>query len=146
MNERSSEKCAAGAQCPSDTSNALVFVAYCLFPYRNGRGSVALMKSLAPLRSLVESALILGTFALAGCGSSEPSSTSNTPEPPPTTPPTTTTPPPTMPPPGDPTTMPPPMPPPTGEWKTLLTGDWTMQPGMEGYVCVRKTIEEDLVI
>jgi len=43
--------------------------------------------------------------------------------------------------------MPPPATPPaTGEWKTLLTGDWTMAPGTEGYLCVRKTIDEDLFI
>jgi len=43
--------------------------------------------------------------------------------------------------------MPPPTVPPTaGDWKTLLTGDWTMAPGTEGYVCVRKTVEEDLVV
>ena len=50
-----------------------------------------------------------------------------------------------MPPPTDPPPMPPPTPP-TGEWKTLLSGDRTMDPGKEGYVCVRKTIDEDLVI
>lgn len=31
-------------------------------------------------------------------------------------------------------------------WKTLLTGQWTMPPGTEGYVCVRQTIEEDLYV
>ena len=39
------------------------------------------------------------------------------------------------------------MPPPTtSDWKTLLTGDWTMPPGTEGYLCVRKTIDEDLFV
>jgi hypothetical protein len=43
--------------------------------------------------------------------------------------------------------MPPPMPPPTvGGWETLLTGDWTMAPGTEGYVCVRKTLDKDLIV
>ena len=103
------------------------------------------MKSLARLWSRIESTLIVGTIAAAaGCGSSDPVDTGNNPQPPATTPPTTTTPPPSMPPPGDPPT--PPTTPPTSEWKTLLTGDWTMSPGTEGYVCVRKTLEEDLVI
>jgi hypothetical protein len=82
---------------------------------------------------------------IAGCGSAEPAvSGSQTPPTttPPATPPTTT--PPTEPPPGEP---PPTDPPPTtSDWKTLLTGDWTMPPGTEGYVCVRKTIDEDLFI
>jgi Copper type II ascorbate-dependent monooxygenase, C-terminal domain len=34
----------------------------------------------------------------------------------------------------------------TGEWKTLLTGEWTMPPGTEGYVCARHTIDEDLYV
>jgi hypothetical protein len=54
-----------------------------------------------------------------------------------------------MPPPGDPPTQPPTTPPttpPTGDWQTLLAGDWTMAPGSEGYICVRKTLEEDLIV
>jgi hypothetical protein len=105
------------------------------------------MKSLGRLCSRIESTLILATFAsLAACGSAEPASTGNQPQPPATTPTTT---PPVMPP---PTTEPPGTPPPTepppttSEWKTLLSGDWTMAPGTEGYVCVRKTIDEDLFI
>lgn len=31
-------------------------------------------------------------------------------------------------------------------WQTLITGDWTMPPGTEGYVCVRKTTTEDLYV
>src|SRR5689334_15986583 len=31
------------------------------------------------------------------------------------------------------------------EWKTIITGDWTLDPGMEGYVCARQTLEEDLI-
>jgi len=31
-------------------------------------------------------------------------------------------------------------------WQTLLTGDWTIPPGAEGYTCVRKTITEDLYV
>jgi hypothetical protein len=110
------------------------------------------MKSLARFWSVIESALIFGTVAaVVGCGSGEPTSSNDPTAPPPTTPPTTTTPPPTMPPPGDPPTMPPPMPPPPmppplGEWETLLAGDWTMAPGSEGYVCVRKTVDKDLII
>jgi hypothetical protein len=34
----------------------------------------------------------------------------------------------------------------TGEWETLLTGDWTMAPGTEDYVCVRYTLEEDVYV
>lgn len=33
-----------------------------------------------------------------------------------------------------------------GEWRTLITGNWTMPPGTEGYVCVRQTIDEDLYV
>ena len=54
-----------------------------------------------------------------------------------------------MPPPVDPPVDPPVNPPPTppnGDWKTLLSGDWTMAPGTEGYICVRKTLEEDLIV
>src|SRR6185503_11458110 len=118
----------------------LVFVGYCLFRYPEPRGSVVLMNSLARFGLYIESALIVGVLAAAtGCGS-EPVGTGSQPMPPPTTPPTTTTPPPVMPPPVmPPPTDPPPMPPPpTGDWETLLTGDWTMAPGTEGYVCVRK--------
>jgi hypothetical protein len=32
------------------------------------------------------------------------------------------------------------------DWRTLITGDWKMAPGTEGYVCVRKTIEEDMIV
>jgi hypothetical protein len=97
----------------------------------------------------IEYTLIFGAALLfAGCGSAENTSTGN-PSPsattPPTTPPTTTTPPPTTTPPGDPP-PPPPTTPPTGDWLTLLSGDWTMAPGTEGYICVRKTLEEDLVV
>jgi hypothetical protein len=31
-----------------------------------------------------------------------------------------------------------------GEWRTLLTGEWTMPQGTEGYSCVRQTVTEDL--
>jgi hypothetical protein len=34
----------------------------------------------------------------------------------------------------------------TDGWKDLLSGDWTMPPGSEGYVCVRKTVDEDLYV
>ena len=37
-------------------------------------------------------------------------------------------------------------PPDTADWQTLLTGDWTMPPGTEGYVCARKTTTEDLYV
>jgi hypothetical protein len=29
-------------------------------------------------------------------------------------------------------------------WETLVEGSWSLEPGTEGYVCARKTIEEDL--
>lgn len=32
------------------------------------------------------------------------------------------------------------------DFSTLITGDWTMDPGQEGYVCVRKTIAEDMYV
>jgi hypothetical protein len=32
------------------------------------------------------------------------------------------------------------------EWQTLLTGDWTMPAGTEDYVCVRRTIDEDIYV
>jgi hypothetical protein len=32
------------------------------------------------------------------------------------------------------------------EWTTLLTGDWSRDPGTEGYTCVRKTNTEDLFV
>lgn len=32
------------------------------------------------------------------------------------------------------------------EWETLLTGDWTISPGAEDYVCVRYTLSEDTYI
>lgn len=35
---------------------------------------------------------------------------------------------------------------PGSEWKTLLTGDWTLAAGTEDYVCVRHTIKEDIYI
>jgi hypothetical protein len=88
----------------------------------------------ARLRPRTESVLILAVVAsIAGCGSAEPAGTGNQPPPP------ATTTPPTEPPPTEP-------PPATSEWKTLLTGDWTMPPGTEGYICVRKTIDEDLFV
>ena len=31
-----------------------------------------------------------------------------------------------------------------GEWRTLLTGEWTLPQGTEGYSCVRHTMTEDL--
>jgi hypothetical protein len=34
----------------------------------------------------------------------------------------------------------------SGEWRTLLTGDWTLPQGDEGYVCVRQTVTEDIYI
>lgn len=33
-----------------------------------------------------------------------------------------------------------------GDWTELLSGNWTMPAGDEGYYCVRKTIQEDLYI
>jgi hypothetical protein len=33
-----------------------------------------------------------------------------------------------------------------GEWTELVSGDWQMNPGNEGYVCVRKTIDQDMYI
>lgn len=35
---------------------------------------------------------------------------------------------------------------PTGEWWTLITGDWTLPAGTEDYACVRLTVNEDLYI
>jgi hypothetical protein len=32
------------------------------------------------------------------------------------------------------------------EWQTLITGDWKMPQGTEGYVCVRKTLTEDVYV
>lgn len=29
-------------------------------------------------------------------------------------------------------------------WKTIITGDWTLQPGTESYTCARLTIDEEL--
>ena len=34
----------------------------------------------------------------------------------------------------------------TGNWETLIDGDWTLEAGDERYVCVRKTVETDLYI
>ena len=31
-------------------------------------------------------------------------------------------------------------------WRTLITGEWAMPPGAEGYVCARQTIDEDLYV
>jgi hypothetical protein len=31
-------------------------------------------------------------------------------------------------------------------WRTLITGSWSMPSGMEGYVCARQTIDEDLYV
>ncbi|MET0594147.1 MAG: hypothetical protein ABW133_15710 [Polyangiaceae bacterium] len=108
------------------------------------------MKSLARLRSTVEHALILGLVpAFVACGSSEPNN--NQPEPPPAAD-AGTNPPPTgeMPDSGQPGTpdsgQPPIGDPSVSDWKTLLTGDWTMAPGTEGYICVRKTLEEDTFV
>jgi hypothetical protein len=39
-----------------------------------------------------------------------------------------------------------PQPPSEGEWRTLLTGDWTVPPGGDDYTCVRKTMTEDLYV
>jgi len=98
------------------------------------------MKWLGWLRPGSESMLMFAVIAqIAGCGSADPAGTGSEPPPSGTTPPTTTTPPPTMPPPTEP-------PPSTSDWKTLLSGDWTMPAGTEGYVCVRKTIDEDLFV
>ena len=92
------------------------------------------MKSLPHFWPMIECALIaVGVAALPGCGSDGPSG-SGAPDVPPATPPSSTTPPGTPPPPS------------SAEWKTLLTGEWKMQPGTEGYVCVRKTIDEDLFV
>ena len=33
-----------------------------------------------------------------------------------------------------------------GKWQELITGDWTMPPGEEGYVCARKTVERDMYV
>ena len=76
------------------------------------------MKSLARFRSLHESLLIGAVVGAStlGCGSAEPDGTRTE------------------------------QPPALSEWKTLLAGDWTMPPGTEGYVCVRKTIDEDLFV
>jgi hypothetical protein len=35
---------------------------------------------------------------------------------------------------------------PTGEWMDLITGDWDMNPGEEGYYCARKTIDQDIYV
>jgi hypothetical protein len=35
---------------------------------------------------------------------------------------------------------------PVEAWQTLLTGDWTIQPGAEDYVCVRQTLTSDVYI
>ncbi len=37
-------------------------------------------------------------------------------------------------------------PPDAAAWQPLLSGDWTMPPGTEGYTCVRKTVTEDLYV
>jgi Copper type II ascorbate-dependent monooxygenase, C-terminal domain len=78
------------------------------------------MKSLASFRSGYESWLIAVVLAanVVGCGSADEGIGNQQP---PTTPP-------------------------LSDWKTLLTGEWTMPSGTEGYVCVRKTIDEDLFI
>jgi hypothetical protein len=31
-------------------------------------------------------------------------------------------------------------------WQTLISGDWTMPEGQEGYTCVRHTVQEDLFV
>jgi hypothetical protein len=31
-------------------------------------------------------------------------------------------------------------------WKTLISGEWTMRPGTEGYTCVRQTVQEDFFV
>jgi hypothetical protein len=100
------------------------------------------MKVLARRRIRFEYLLILtAASALSACGAAEQSGSSH--QPPPSPPPATTTPPPGTTPPVDPPVTPPPT---LSEWKTLLTGDWTMPSGTEGYVCVRKTIEEDFFV
>src|SRR6185503_3325748 len=35
---------------------------------------------------------------------------------------------------------------PATQWQTLVTADWTMPAGTEGYVCARKTLKEDLFV
>jgi hypothetical protein len=32
------------------------------------------------------------------------------------------------------------------DWLTLITGDWSLDPGSESYTCVRKTVDEDLYV
>ena len=34
----------------------------------------------------------------------------------------------------------------TETWKTVITGDWTLDPATESYTCVRTTLQEDLII
>jgi Copper type II ascorbate-dependent monooxygenase, C-terminal domain len=46
----------------------------------------------------------------------------------------------------DPSVMPPATTPPPSDWRTLLMGDWIMPSGTEGYVCLRKTVDEDLFV
>jgi hypothetical protein len=31
-------------------------------------------------------------------------------------------------------------------WETILTGEWTLPPGTEGYVCARKTVDHDIYV
>jgi hypothetical protein len=33
-----------------------------------------------------------------------------------------------------------------GDWQTLISADWTMDLATEGYVCARKTIDEDIIV
>jgi hypothetical protein len=33
-----------------------------------------------------------------------------------------------------------------GEWQELITSDWTMAPGDEGYFCARKTVDRDMYV
>jgi hypothetical protein len=33
-----------------------------------------------------------------------------------------------------------------GGWETLITGNWTMPVGKEGYFCARKTVDEDIYV
>jgi hypothetical protein len=32
------------------------------------------------------------------------------------------------------------------EWQPLITGDWALPGGTEGYVCARKTVDEDIIV
>ncbi|HEX4338803.1 MAG TPA: hypothetical protein VH062_23015 [Polyangiaceae bacterium] len=32
------------------------------------------------------------------------------------------------------------------QWKTIITGDWSLDPGTESYTCVRQTLDEDVIV